>query len=225
MPQCGAQRVEWHDKQTARVEVRLDTPVQGDDDLPAAEHLASSPALNSQDPRILQLVVEALGKGASDVPAAQKAEALRKFVSQYIQTKDLSVGLATASEVARTGQGDCTEHAVLLAAMLRAADIPSRTVSGLIYVDRFLNRAGVFGYHMWTQAWMQDAGKDQGRWVDLDATLEDRPFDAAHIALTTSAMSDPAMMNDLVTMIPVIGRLEIKVVDAKGSMTPTVIEP
>ena len=38
--------------------------------------------------------------------------------------KDLSVGFATAADVARTAQGDCTEHAVLLAALLRASDIP-----------------------------------------------------------------------------------------------------
>ena len=126
-------------------------------DLPTAEHLAASPALNCQDPRIRQLTANALGKNktASDGTAAHKAETLRRFVGQYIQTKDLSVGLATASEVARTGQGDCTEHAVLLAAMLRAAQIPSRTVSGLIYVDQFLNQMGIFGYHMWTQAWLR----------------------------------------------------------------------
>ena len=57
----------------------------------------------------------------------------------------------------------------LLAAMLRADDIPSRTVSGLVYVSSFEGAKDIFGYHMWTQGWIAEDGK--GRWVDLDATL------------------------------------------------------
>ena len=41
---------------------------------------------------------------------------------------------------------------VLLAAMLRAAEIPSRVAVGVIYVERFAGERDVFGYHMWTQA-------------------------------------------------------------------------
>jgi len=230
LPQGSVQRVQWRDERTARVHIQLNAPIdpkdRNNDDLPTEEHLAPSPALNCHDPRIRQLTANALGESeaASEDAAAHQAETLRRFVGQYIQTKDLSVGLATASEVARTGQGDCTEHAVLLAAMLRVAGIPSRIVSGLIYVDQFLNQLGIFGYHMWTQAWLADANGAQGRWVDLDATLQDRPFDAAHIALTTSAMSDATFMNDLVTMMPVIGRVTIKVIDTKTALTPTAIQ-
>ena len=102
---------------------------------------------------------------------------------------------------------------MLLAAVLRAADVPSRTVSGLIYVDQFAGRQGVFGYHMWTQAWY---GGDTvgGRWVDLDATLgDDTPFDATHIALARSVLADDTMMNDMVNMAPMLGRLSVRVID------------
>ena len=45
---------------------------------------------------------------------------LRELVNSHIQDKHLSTAYASASETARTASGDCTEHAVLLAAVLRA---------------------------------------------------------------------------------------------------------
>jgi hypothetical protein len=101
---------------------------------------------------------------------------------------------------------------VLLAALLRAEAIPSRVVSGLVYLDRFLGREAVFGYHMWTQAWL--SGQDgRARWVDLDATLDGHPFDAAHIALGTSPLAEVAFSNDLLRLSPLLGRLSIRVVE------------
>jgi hypothetical protein len=52
-----------------------------------------------------------------------------------------------------------------------------------------------------------------GRWIDLDATIgSDRPFDAAHIALTAGAMPDGGLVNSLVEIAPLIGSLEIETV-------------
>jgi hypothetical protein len=53
--------------------------------------------------------------------------------------------------------------------------------------------------------------------VDLDATLADRPFDATHIALLTSSMSDQSTINDLIALAPLLGTLQVKVVEASGS--------
>ncbi len=221
LPDEGCQQVEWPSKHKAIVTVDLNRPTTGQAPPPDDSYLDASAMLDADDPQVHKLVNQALPSDRTSQTPVQRTEALRQFVHQYIDEKDLSVGLATASEVARTGQGDCTEHAVLLAAMLRAANIPSRTVSGVIYVERFLGRDGVFGYHMWTQAWLTDERTGQGRWVDLDATLPDAPFDAAHIALSTSDMSDRALINDLVAMVPVIGRLKIKVVGAAHETDPT----
>ena len=117
----------------------------------------------------------------------------------------MSVGLASASEVAQTKTGDCTEHGVLLAALLQANGIPARVASGLVYIDRFMDRRNVFGYHMWTQAWIDD------RWVDLDGTFPPQiVFDAAHITLNATNMEDGAT-NDMINMIPLFGKLRIQV--------------
>jgi hypothetical protein len=92
-----------------------------------------------------------------------------------VRKKDLTVGYATAAEVATARQGDCTEHAVLAAAMCRAAGIPAQVVTGLAYVGEFAGRKNVFVPHAWFRAWIG------GQWIDYDAAL--RRFDAGHIAL------------------------------------------
>ncbi len=201
----------WGDHRTARVVVDLDSPVNPLDDLPSAEHQATSTVLNHNDQKLRQLIAEALGEDPLALDPIEQSHRLRDFVHLYIEKKDLAIGFATAGEVARTAQGDCSEHAVLLAAMLRGVEIPSRTVSGLLYVEEFLGHIGVFGYHMWTQAWLPSPLGEH--WVDLDATLVDREFDAAHIALAYSSLSDRSMVNDLVALAPLFDRLQVKILE------------
>ena len=67
------------------------------------------------------------------------AYALRDLVHMHISSKHLSTAYASASETARTGSGDCTEHAVLLAAVLKARSIPARVCHGLVYVEQYGN--------------------------------------------------------------------------------------
>lgn len=220
LPKAGFQKVVWGDEDTAKVIMDLTQFHAPGDDLPTKENREASSTLNSDDPEIKKLVEKALKGAPADMTSKDKAKKLREFVYSYIHKKDLSVGFAGASEVARTRQGDCTEHAVLLAAMLRAAGIPSRTVSGLVYADAFAGQRNIWGYHMWAQAWV-DVDKDNkpsgGTWIDVDATLPDWPFDAAHITLAVSSLSDTSSSNDMVKLIPIIGRIEIKVIETKAA--------
>jgi hypothetical protein len=202
LPDSSVQTVERVDDQHCIVRLDLDKP--------KAEANAAAPAvthnvmMNGADELIVKLTRDALRDSDGKTPE-QKAEAIRRFVHGYIRTSDLSVGMASASEVARTKVGDCTEYAVLLAAMLKAAGIPARFCSGLIYVEAFAGQQRVFGYHAWAQAWLG------GRWTDLDATLPgDHAFDATHILLSTSDLADPTSANDLVDLLPLMGNLTIK---------------
>jgi len=81
------------------------------------------------------------------------------------------VGYASALEVVRGREGDCTEHAVLAAALCRAVGLPARVTTGLAY----LPARNAFGPHAWVQVHIG------GRWFSLDAALAG--FDAGHIAL------------------------------------------
>ena len=216
LPSTGYQHVTWLDDRHARVRVDLDaTPA--DDTSFEPVHLAASTMIDRNDPKIIQLVEQALGENHRTMTDVQKAHALRAFVYAYVEAKDLSVGMGSASETARTRQGDCTEHAVLLAAMLRVAGIPSRVATGLMYVDEFIGQRHVLGGHMWTQAWLADAddqgAPSRGRWIDLDPSLPEAAFDAAHITLGVSALEQAHMSNEMVMMARLLGSLDIQVID------------
>ncbi|MDX9911089.1 MAG: transglutaminase-like domain-containing protein [Phycisphaerales bacterium] len=211
LPSAGAQTVERVDDGKVRVTIDIARamPAQATPEEREAATSAST-MIDGNDERIRELARRATSNLAKDASVADRAEALRAAAFKHIRSKGLDVGFASASEACRTGEGDCSEHAVLLAALLRAEGIPSRTVSGLLYVDEFLGKRGVFGYHMWTQALMTVDGEE--RWVDLDATLPPGvPFDATHVAIATSAMSDGESVNAMAAIAPLLGSLEIHV--------------
>lgn len=213
LPTTGAQRTIATGERSATLDVRADRfepAPEGD----AADHAytGASPMLDSEDEQIVKLKDRALRDAGEGKP--ERAETLRRFVYRYIKKKSLGVGFASASETAKSREGDCSEHGVLLAALLRADGIPSRVVAGLEYVDGFAGAEKIFGYHMWTQALLEIGGVK--RWVDLDGTLPPgTPFDATHIALATSSLAEGESMQPLANMAPTMGRLKIKVEKAE----------
>jgi hypothetical protein len=168
---------------------------------------AATAYANTDDPEIQRLAREAAGDEKDPV---KKVARLRAFVSRYVETKDLSVGFATAGEVARSRQGDCSEHAVLLAALARACGLPARAVSGIVYAPRFAGRNDVFVWHMWTQVY---AG---GRWIDTDPALEQDDLDATHIAMSLVSLDDAALGEMALPIWNLIGRLQIDVVEVRN---------
>jgi hypothetical protein len=208
LPETAVQAVEPAGKRALRVSIRTEqlTPAP-EADAADPRFTASTPMLKADDPEVAALAGRAVAGLAADSGPRQRAEAMRRFVHEYIHAKDLGVGFASASEVARSREGDCTEHAVLLAAMLRAV------ASGLIYADQFAGQKGIFGYHMWTQALLEVDGKPT--WVDLDATLADPHFNATHITLALSALADGEVAGALGAIVPLLGRLRIQVVQAQ----------
>jgi transglutaminase-like putative cysteine protease len=211
LPPTGFQRVEPAGEQAARVTVGGDPAPAPEEDAKNPAFTASTSMLRWEDPDIKRLTAEAL-RGAGPDKAA-RAAALRAFVHRYISTKDLDVGFASASEVARTRRGDCSEHGALLAAMLRADGIPARVACGVIYADQFEGEHGIFGYHMWAQALLEKNGTPT--WVDLDATLPSALFDATHIALAVTPLAEGEETTSLAAILPLMGRVAIKVESAE----------
>lgn len=189
-------------RKSAEVTVSTEAaPAAAGEDL--APFLAPSTMVGFDDPEVAKLVPAAVSDPRA--PASERARETRRFVQKHLTTKDLETAFGTASEVARSRSGDCTEHSVLLTALLRAQGIPARVAVGVVYVEEFLGARNVFGYHMWTQAYLD------GRWEDLDATFPNL-FDATHIAFATSALADGgaggAGFQNLLTLI---GKVEIEV--------------
>jgi len=109
-------------------------------------------------------IIELSRKAVGDVKsAAAAAKRIEQFVHKYVRTKNLSVGYASALEAASSREGDCTEHAVLAAAMCRAAGIPARVVAGYVLVPKFRSHSDVFVGHAWVEAFIGE------KWIPLDA--------------------------------------------------------
>jgi tetratricopeptide (TPR) repeat protein len=98
------------------------------------------------------------------------------YVSALLPDKKHTFSMADAVTTLRRGSGDCTEHAVLYASLMRAARIPTRLVSGMQ-----LTRGGMWGYHMWNSYW------NGSTWRAIDpATMSYRPG-ALYVALGRGA--------------------------------------
>ncbi|MGD9645057.1 MAG: transglutaminase family protein [Pirellulales bacterium] len=204
------QRVRPVDEHTADVTVR-GVPVDAIAAASAAEGWGADPAptaadrqpnslLQSDDPAVTALAAEAAGDERDPVRLACRLE---EFVHDRITTKNFSQALATAAEVAKSLEGDCTEHAVLLAALARARGIPARVAIGLVYMP---GQQG-FGYHMWNELYVGE------HWVPFDATLGRSGIGATHLKLAHSNLKETNALTCFLPVAQVLGQLEIEVLD------------
>jgi hypothetical protein len=138
----------------------------------------------------------------------KKARLIERWVADNLKNNN-SVPFGPASQVAENLEGDCRQHALLCAAMCRAAGVPSRTAVGLVYVtDR--QRGPVMGFHMWTEVWVR------GQWLAIDATLGQGSIGAAHIKISDSSWHDVQSLTPLIPVARVLGKLSIEVVSVNG---------
>lgn len=96
-------------------------------------------------------------------------------------------GYLSARTAWRRHAGDCTEDALVLAALGRAAGIPVRVVHGLVFSPgRYHGASNAYMPHSWVIAFVD------GRWKSFDISLNG--FDATHIALSLSDGEPEAMV-------------------------------
>ena len=130
----------------------------------------AKPGLNipSNRPQFVKLARQVVGGRKTVIEAA---DAVQAWV--YAQmTPNAGIGnVRDAAEVLRTKEGVCRDYAVLTAAVLRAAGVPTRLASGLVTWD------GTFYYHAWCEVW------DGARWIGVDSTTPDAQLAANHVKL------------------------------------------
>lgn len=129
--------------------------------------------LQSDHPRVAELAAPVRSRGIS---SARRMDELVRVTQLQLPEIDFAGHFPAAEAVARR-RGDCTESAVLLAALGRALKIPTKVVSGLVYSrGAYHGTSNVFLPHSWVLAYVD------GRWRSYDAALG--TFDSSHIALT-----------------------------------------
>ena len=203
IPAGDTQRIKATGPETAELTVtslRPTAAVPGPMKGVGAEFSTPNRFLQSDDERVIKHAEAATGDATALWDIALRMES---YVHDNLKKKNFSTALATAAEVAESLEGDCTEHACLLAAMCRVKKIPSRVVVGFVYAERL----EAFGGHMWTEVFIN------GKWIPLDATLGMGGIGAAHIKLADSGFQDgdTAPTASFLPILRVIGNMGLKV--------------
>ncbi|MDC1141810.1 transglutaminase-like domain-containing protein [Planctomycetota bacterium] len=126
-------------------------------------YLRATPQCQSDDP-VLAAKGKELAKDETD--ARKVANKIVAFVDSHIKPGSGASGNASAKQVYKEKKGDCTEFSALFVALARAADVPARNVSGIVYIYSSFSKQGIFGYHAWSEVWL-------GKWVPVDATVKE----------------------------------------------------
>jgi transglutaminase-like putative cysteine protease len=155
----------------------------------AKQFLAATDRIPADHPRIRELAGQLLT--AADTPRAA-AEKLNAWVTTTIA--DVVSDSQTPLETLESKKGNCQSHARLYTALARAAGIPTKFVSGLVY----LPKQG-FLYHSWAESYL-------GEWVAVDPTFGQLPADATHLKLVEGERVD-----DLAPLAGLVGAIQIKI--------------
>ena len=173
LPQTGEQRVRTEGDQVVVDICQGCGPGLATDAASLAEARRPTAWLQSDHPRLQAIAMPVARLQISDT---RKMEMLLSRAMPLIPRVDFA-GHFSALEALQRRAGDCTESAVLLAALGRAAGIPTKVVSGLTYSRvPILGTANSFMPHSWVVAYVD------GHWKSFDLALE--RFDSSHIALT-----------------------------------------
>lgn len=161
--------------------------------------------ISSADPGVVRI---AQSSAIHESDQFRIAVALERRVHEHITQFDYSQAFLTAAETAAGGRGDCSEVAVLLAAVLRARGIPAQVTVGLVYVDD----QAALGYHMWTEAWLND------RWVPFDSVFPQGGCAADRIKVASTNLGQGFADAALIKLSQLLGaRPKITVVESRST--------
>ena len=178
----GAGQRTWSEGTTTWVQVCASCPLDAQPLSPEdrARALAPTSWLESTDEKLARRARN-LTEGIPD--PAKKMQRLAGFVRGYMSSQVDMLGYGTALQALHSRRGDCTEFAVLVAALGRAAGVPTRIAIGQVYARRFEGYRHVFVPHSWVQAWTGTG------WQSFDAAIG--TFDSTHLAFAVSYDGDP----------------------------------
>ena len=160
--------------------------------------LKASSAIQSDNPKIIKTAKKIMSK-INDLPGNQKsdkdkARVIFDWVHMNVK-KEIVVSFPSALDVLHTMKGDCNEHTYLFVALARAAKIPARVVTGLVYTK------GRFYYHAWPSVYID------GQWLEMDPTWGQINVDASHIAVVNGEIADQFQL------LRLMGQLNIEILE------------
>jgi Transglutaminase-like superfamily len=182
-------------------------------------YLSNTEYIQYRDSSLLALA-NRLAKGLEAKRAKNHASFALEYtqaVYAYLQTHftfQLGATLfGTSRESLLRMRGDCSECAVLTAALLRAKGIPSRLAIGFASVG-----GGAFIGHAWCEAWLGD-------WVGVDASLREFPAGVQRARLMVHDGSGDVRVAATNLVLKVVNNLDIEMLSAKQGVKAITLVP
>jgi hypothetical protein len=199
----GRQRVIKADEEGVELRLFVAPPAVTGPPAPApAEYLESNFFIRSDDPLVRKLAADAVGE---ETDPREQLRLIRRFISRKVRG-NYEVAFATADEVARSLEGDCSEMGILAAAMCRAVGIPSRAAFGLVYDP---NGPG-FGGHLWVEVYLD------GQWETFDPTGVIPQVNAAYIKIASYSLKNVLNPEEFIAVRRAFsGRMKVEIVESK----------
>jgi transglutaminase-like putative cysteine protease len=158
-----------------------------------APYLAAGDRLPVDHPRLRTLAAEIVGQAKEP---RQAISALNRWVADTVS--EAVIDSHSPLETLESKQGNCQAHARLYTTLARAAGIPTRFVSGLVYLP-----GKGFLYHSWAES-------HAGDWLAVDPTFGQLPADVTHLKLVEGDTPD-----DLGKLAAFVGLLGATVIEQK----------
>lgn len=160
--------------------------------MPLDAELESADKIEADAPEIMAQV-KLLSAGIKN--NEELAKAMASWTADWL--KDTIDDGGGALESFKSRKGNCQTHARLYTALARGGKIPTKFVSGLVYL------AGKgFLYHSWAESFIN------GQWVSVDPTYNQIPADPTHIKLFEGHLPE-----DMMPIITIIGRIRMNVLE------------
>jgi hypothetical protein len=160
------------------------------------ENLEETNAYAIKDPKVIALAKKAVGDAKTP---EEKVQRIVAFVRGYIKG-DPVASLPNIHDLIEKKKGDCKSYALMTTNLCRAAGIPARDVSGLVYMG---DDVKALGGHAWNEVVLN------GVWVPVDASRGQAEIDAGHISFGTDQRANKIMLET-------IGKLSFKVVESRA---------
>ncbi len=155
------------------------------------------------DPELKSIARKLTGEEKNSWRAAKK---IAEWVSKEVRPS-YDIGFASAKEVLKRREGDCSEYTVLTVALCRAVGIPARAALGIMYAY------GIFAYHMWAEVYVGRWVNLDSKWIAIDSKSGEFFTDATHLKFGRSLLDENIYQEMAKAVSELLGKLRLEVLD------------
>jgi hypothetical protein len=165
--------------------------------------MKSTSFCQSDDPKIQKVAEEIVGQERNSWRAAKR-------IAEWVQeemTSNYEVGFASAKEILKNREGDCSEYTVLTVTLCRAVGIPARAAVGI------MSAYDIFAYHMWPEVYVGRWIGLDSKWLAVDKKSGQHYTDATHLKFGRSVLDENIFKEMLQAVSAIIGQLKLEIID------------